>query len=172
MQLGATQEKLAAAGVETLAIVNTTVERARLYFKYRPTRLVLLADPDLTAHRAFGLPKVELITDPATGGVSNWPLKVRLEDLLAVRINPTGELSEPRNPMEAMNTVNQKDGFEWTEVDKQIAGAHGTVLPGHFLVDRGGLVRWAHVEAKDRMADIGKFPSEEELLAAARTLSG
>ncbi len=170
MQLGTTHEKLKAAGVETLAIINTPVERARLYFKYRPTRAVLLADPDATTHRAFGLPRVELVATGTGGGASQWPLRTTLDELLAVRINPTGELPEPRNPFDAMNAINQKDGFQPTEVDEQIAGAHGTVLPGHFLVDRGGLVRWAHVEAKDHMADIGKFPSEEELLAAARLL--
>ena len=36
MQLGTTQEKLKAVGVETMAVVNTPPERARLYFKYRP----------------------------------------------------------------------------------------------------------------------------------------
>ena len=170
MQLGATQEKLAAAGVETLAIVNTPVERARLYFKYRPTRVVLLADPDATTHRSFGLPKVEFVAPGTGGGASQWPLRTTLDEFLAIRINPTGELPEPRNPIEAMNAINQKDGFQPTQVDEQIAAAHGTWLAGHFLIDQGGIIRWAHVEAKDRMTDLWKFPSEEEFLAAARAL--
>ncbi len=41
MQLGTTQEKLKAVGVETVAVVNTPLERARLYFKYRPARVLL-----------------------------------------------------------------------------------------------------------------------------------
>lgn len=46
--------------------------------------------------------------------------------------------------------------------------AHGSQLAGHFLVDRHGILRWTQVEAKDRIADISKFPSEDELLAAVR----
>ncbi len=170
MQLGTTHEKLTAAGVETLAVVNATAERARVYFKYRPLRVILLADPDATTHRSFGLPKVELVPTGTGGGSSQWPLRTTLDELLAIRINPTGELPEPRNPFEAMTAINQKDVFQPTEADEQIAAAHGTWLPGHFLIDPGGIIRWVHVEAKDRMIDIGKFPSGEELLAAARAL--
>ena len=45
-QLGVVQPRLAAEGVETIAVVNTPLERARLYFRYRPTELLLLSDPD------------------------------------------------------------------------------------------------------------------------------
>jgi len=41
VQLGTTQEKLKAVGVETMAVVNTPLPRARLYFKYRPARVLL-----------------------------------------------------------------------------------------------------------------------------------
>ena len=170
MQLGTAQEKLKAAGVETLAVVNASVERARLYFKYRPLRVILLADPDATTHGSFGLPKVELLAAGAGGGASQWPLRTTLDELLAVQINPTGELPEPRNPFEAMKAINEKDGFQLTEVDEQIAAAHGTWLPGHFLIDQSGLIRWVHIEAREHMTDIGRFPSGDELLAAARLL--
>lgn len=170
MQLGVTQEKLRALGVETLAIVNTPVERARLYFKYRPTRAVLLADPEANTHRAYGLPRIEIISGEAGAGASQWPLKATLDELGTVRVNPTGELAEPLSPFDAVNELNKRDGFQMTEADAQIVATHGTQLGGHFLMDRHGIVRWAHVEAKDRMADLAKFPAEEEILAAARAL--
>ena len=88
----------------------------------------------------------------------------------AVRINPTGELPEPQNPFVAMETLNKKDGFELTEVDQQIAAAHGTQLGGHFLIDRDGIIRWRQIEGVERVDDLGKFPSDEEILRAARTL--
>src|SRR5687768_5880832 len=47
-QLGFTREKLQAYGVETVAVVATCPERARLYHKHRPTRVPLAADPELT----------------------------------------------------------------------------------------------------------------------------
>jgi len=39
-------------------------------------------------------------------------------------------------------------------------------------VDRDGIVRWANVEcATDGLAGLGKFPTEEELVEAARALT-
>ena len=57
VQLGTTQDKLKAMGVETMAVVNTPLERARLYFKYRPARVLLAADPEAATHQAFGCPR-------------------------------------------------------------------------------------------------------------------
>ena len=59
-KLGLAQEKLRAAGVETLAVVASPLERTRLYFQYRPTRVPLAVDPDLASHRAFGITKFPL----------------------------------------------------------------------------------------------------------------
>jgi peroxiredoxin len=44
-QMGAIEAKLKAQGVDSLGIVATPPENARLYFKFRPTRLRLAADP-------------------------------------------------------------------------------------------------------------------------------
>src|SRR5262249_41365519 len=61
MKLGITSDKLQREGVETLAIVNSPAERARQYFQYRPTRVLLAADPDVQTHRAFGLPLLQIV---------------------------------------------------------------------------------------------------------------
>ena len=91
--------------------------------------------------------------------------------LLATRVNPTGELPEPQNVFTAMETLNKKDGFEMTDTDQQIAHAGtGTQMGGHFLIDRDGIVRWLQIEAGERIGDISKFPSDEEILRAAREL--
>src|SRR6266581_7938314 len=63
VQLGTTQEKLKAVGVETMAVVNTPPERARLYFKYRPARVLLAADPEAATHQSFGAPAGVVIED-------------------------------------------------------------------------------------------------------------
>jgi hypothetical protein len=104
------------------------------------------------------------------GNQSPWPLRVRQEDLLALRINPTGELPEPKSPFEASKVLNQRDGYQFTESDKLVVAAHGMQLAGHFLIDREGVIRWTHVEAEDRMEDLVQFPSAAEFLAAARAL--
>ena len=167
MQLGTTQEKLKAVGVETVAVVNTPLERARLYFKYRPARVLLAADPEAATHRAFGVPAGVLVEDEAA---TSWPLSATLGQLQAALVNPTGELPAPQNPFAASETLNRLDGFEPTEIDQQIAAAHGTQLTGHFLIDREGIIRWRQIEAAERIGDLGKFPSDEEILAAARKL--
>lgn len=151
-------------GVETLAVVNTTLDRARLYFKYRPTPVLQAADPEAGTHRLFRLPAFEL------GEVSGWPQRATPEEFGAVRINPTGELAAALQPMEANDELNRREGFQLTDVDQQILAAHGTQLAGHFLIDREGIIRWTHVEAWERIGDLTTFPSEEEILAAARAL--
>lgn len=167
MQLGTTQEKLKAVGVETMAVVNTPQARAQLYFKYRPARVLLAADPEAATHRAFGLPASAIVEDESA---TSWPLSATMGQLLAVQTNPTGELPAPQNPFAAMETLNKQDGFEPTEIDHQIAAGHGTQMTGHFLLDREGLVRWGHVEAGERIEDLLQFPSDEEILRAARRL--
>ena len=87
-----------------------------------------------------------------------------MAQLQGARINPTGELPAPLNPFVAMETLNKRDGFELTEVDQQIAATHGMQMGGHVLLDRDGTVRWLHVEGSERLEDISKFPSDEEIL--------
>ena len=69
-----------------------------------------------------------------------------------------------------MATLNKRDGFEATEVDNQIAMTHGLQLSGHFLIDRDGIIRWQHIEALEGIGDLSKFPSDEEIVRAARAL--
>ena len=141
-------------------MVATTPERARLYTRFRPSRVPLAADPHRTAHRAFGLPS------PAVG-------PELVEALRSVRANPTGELPEPVPLAEINDVMNRLDGFELTDVDRAGLEQHmneQVVLIGQFLIDRDGIVRWANVEgATEGLAGAGKFPSDEELLAAARS---
>lgn len=154
-QLSGMQPTLSGLGITTVAVVNTPRERAELYFRYHPTRLVLLADPDARTHQDFGVPTV-----------------VPDEAFAAVRINPTGELPAPMHPMEANAALNKQDAFEMTATDEQIFAAHGTQLGGHFLIDREGIVRWTNVEAEHNIGDVARFPSPAEILAAARTIAG
>jgi hypothetical protein len=162
------RDKLRAAGVETIAVVNTELERARLYARYRPTRVTLLADPDAVTHQAYRVPAFEVVDEAPAGA---WPLKATLAQILAAAINPTGELPASVNPFEANGALNQKDGFQLTPVDEQIVATHGTQLAGHFLIDREGILRWVQVEARERIDDISRFPSETEFPAAVRTLT-
>lgn len=168
VQLGTTQDKLKQVGVETVAVVNTPLERARLYFKYRPARVLLTADPEAATHRSFGVPAGVVVEKESE---ASWAQgKFTMGQLLAVKMNPTGELAAPHDPFTAMEILNKQDGFEVTDTDKQIAQAHGTQMTGHFLIDREGIIRWEHIECTERLEDLSKFPSDEEILRAARRL--
>ncbi|KRT68955.1 MAG: hypothetical protein A2W37_07255 [Chloroflexi bacterium RBG_16_63_12] len=154
-----TGAKLQAEGVETLGIIGSSLEHARRYFRYHPIRLPLAADPEVVTHRAYGLPK-----PPRT------PERIQL--LQSVRINPTGELSEPLPLFEASDALDRLEGFVPTEADRADKQRVNPQLIGLFLVDRNGVVRWTYIEggAKHDVAGMGKFATGEELLAAAQAL--
>jgi peroxiredoxin len=152
-QLSGMHDTLAGMDITTVAVVNTPHSRAELYFRYHPVRLVLLADPQARTHQAFGVPSVVLD-----------------EAFAAARINPTGELPAPMQPMEANVALNAKDGFVLTEVDEEVVNTHGAQLGGHFLIDRDGIVRWTAIEGEHGMADLARFPGPTEILTAARGL--
>jgi len=162
--MGHMREKLQAAGVETLGIVATKPENARLYFRFRPPRVPIAADPDMITLQAYGVPK-----PPVTPEL--------LEAYQSTRIDPNGDLPEPVPITEVAVALNQVDGYEWNETDlddlqQQWQWDTSTQLIGQFLIDQGGIVRWVNIEcAKEGATGLGKFPTEEELLAAARALS-
>jgi peroxiredoxin len=158
VQMGATEGKLKALGVETLGVVATAPENARVYFKFRPTRLRLGADPELSTHRAYGVPR------PAIDAGF-------LEALGSMRINPTGELPEPLPIMDAVAALSRIEGYTETQTDHAELERQMPQLKAQYLIDRDGIVRWANIEcASEGLAGVGKFPSEEEILAAARAL--
>src|SRR5439155_605894 len=78
-------------GIDMLTVVNTPLERARLYFRYRPMpNLLAAADPERSSHRAIGLPNLEFTQDE-----SDWPRKVAMNQMMSMKINVTGELPQP-----------------------------------------------------------------------------
>jgi len=169
VQLGAVQPVLSAAGIETLAVINTPVERARLYFRHRPTPVTLLSDPDCLTHRAYGVPYGVFLPE-GSQEKPEWPYSTTLEQFGAARINPTGELPAPTQPMEANFVLNAIDGFQMEAADEAILATHPTQLVGHFLVDAAGIVRWVQIEAPDSPNGISTFPTAEQLIAAAKQL--
>ena len=156
-KLGLAQEKLRAAGVETLAVVASPLERTRLYFQYRPTRVPLAVDPDLASHRAFGITKFPLTPEV-------------VQAIGAARTDAMGELPRPLPISEALAALHEKDRFELTPADTRERDAQFPLETGQFLVGKDGIVRWVNLElTREGVGGLGKFPSDEELLAVART---
>jgi peroxiredoxin len=149
-------------GIESLAVVNTPVERARLYFRYHPIPDLLAAsDPARASHRAFGLPIVEF-----TQNETVWPNKVGMDEVMTMRVD-LPELPEPMDPPTAGDLLNQKDGYQMMEADQQVRIAGHMQLVGHFLLDREGVVRWSFTEVEDEGRNVCRALNPEELMSAA-----
>jgi peroxiredoxin len=158
-QLSGTRQKLQAVGVETLAIVASKLERARLYCRFHPAPVPLATDPELATHRAYGLIKPGLESE-----------FVAIVDTMRISLP---EFSEPRPVLEVSDIIHRRYPFEWTDSDREDYERATDQMNGVFLVDSEGIVRWTHVEcAEEGAAGVFKFPSDDELLAAARELSG
>ena len=166
-QLSRARPALEAAGVDLVAVVNTPLDRARMYFEYRPAPFVILADPDAVSHRAFGVPRIGFTPNENL----EWPDSYSFRAFAATLVNPTGELPSPTNPFEANDALNALDGFQMTAADEQIFAAHGTLLVGHFLIDSSGIIRWTDIEAPTGPTQIGVLPGTSDLVEAARALS-
>jgi peroxiredoxin len=158
-EMAATEPSLKEQGVETLCVVATAPDNARLYFKYRPTRLRLAADPELTTHRAYGVPKPE-------------PTPEMMTALQTIRINPDGVLPEALPIVQAAEAIGKLDGSAGNPTDQTDMQRQWPQLKGQFLIDRDSIVRWANIEGAEGLTGIGKFPSRNEILTAARALSG
>lgn len=155
VQMAASSASLQRLGIESLAIVATELDNARLYYKFRPTKLLVAADPDLATHRSYGVPRLD-------------PTPELMSEIEALRINPTGELPYPMNIEEASRALDAMEHYEQTATDQREAERHFAQLMGQFMIDREGIIRWVNIEgASGGPAAIGRFPSLAELLAAA-----
>jgi peroxiredoxin len=162
-QLSTTRQKLRPLGVETLAIVAMPPERLRLYYRFRPVNVPVAADPELVTHRAYGVPQPALTPEITQEVASKY-------------VDLARELQIPAtDPIGIRSALCDRDGFEPVATEQQDrrdwSERHGAQLTGQFLVDRDGIVRWANIEgAREGLAGLEKFPTDEEFLAAARLL--
>ena len=156
VQLGAMEDKLKTLGVQSLAVVATDPVHARVYFKFRPTRLRLASDPALSIHRAFRVPKPEATPE-------------MVQAIGEVRVNPFGDLPEPLPLQDLAAKLTAEDGYTGTPNDQADIERQWPQLKALYMIDRNGIVRWAEIEcAKEGLAGIGKLPSDEVILGAAR----
>ena len=152
---------LKAKGIESLTVVNTPIERARLYLRYHPIPALLAAsDPERASHRAFGLPNLQFTEDE-----SAWPQKASMADVKSMRVDVPGEMPEPMDPFAALEYLNKKDSYDITEADQQMMAAGLGQLVGQFLLDRNGVVRWTFTEVRD--GGIFAAPDSDEMMSVA-----
>jgi peroxiredoxin len=155
-------------GVESLTVVNTPIERARLYFRYHPLpNLLAASDPGRISHRAFGLPNLEF-----TESETEWPRKLGMNAVMSMRMDMPDELPEPMNAITATDVLNNRDGYEMTEADEQMKATGQGQLFGQFLLDREGVVRWSFTEVPEGGHRMFGAPSPQELMSAASQVTG
>jgi peroxiredoxin len=153
-------------GVESLTVVNTPIERARLYFRYHPMpALIAASDPERLSHRAFGLPNLEF-----TENETVWPYKVGKDVAAMMQVDWPG-LPGPMSPDAAAEILDKRDGYEFTEADQQMAATGHGQLIGHFLLDREGIVRWTFTEAAEGGRQMFGVPNAQELMSAASQMA-
>jgi peroxiredoxin len=155
-------------GIESLAVVNTPIERAKLYFRYHPLpNLLAASDPERVSHRAFGLPNLGF-----TEGESDWPRTMGMKTVMSMRMDLPGELPEPMNPMAAADFLNTKDGYEITDADARMSATGQGQLFGQFLLDREGIVRWSFTEVPEGGHRMFAAAAPRELMSAASQIAG
>lgn len=152
-QLASGAAKLEALGVTTVAVVATAPERARLYFRFRPPRFAVGADPDLRTYRAYGLPSL-----PKT------PAQMQVAEAAAAEM--ARELGIPAAPGQAREAILRFDGFEPVDSDRHDAVRDQGLVVGQFLIGRDGVVRWINIEKKP-----GELLTDDHLAAATSARS-
>jgi hypothetical protein len=159
--LGGTRAKLEALGVEALGITEDSAEPVRRYYQIRRSKLRLATDPKRDVHHRYGLPM------PLYAGAYTALRETTL-------IDPTGELPAPMSIPAGMKLLDEKDGLVALPEAKAVMDAFAkrdyAMHVGHFLVDRSGVVRWTWVESPspEDISQYGRFPTDDELLAAVR----
>ena len=158
-QMGKVESKLKALGVEALGIVATAARE-------RSALLQVPADPPAPGLRPGDVhaPRVRPAEAGADPGVheGRWRRHGSIPTASSRRRCPS---RRPRRPSA------KQDGYTENDTDKADMDRQWPQLKGQFLIDRDGIVRWANIEcATEGLAGVGKFPSEEEILTAARAL--
>jgi peroxiredoxin len=151
-QLSDVADRLRAVGIETVGVVATAAERARLYFRLKPLPYALGADPDLITHRAYGLQVIERNEEAA-----------EMVERAAQRL--ASELNIDAPPGQGRPIVDAADGFTRLESDSADRLRHQIQLIGQFLIDRDSVIRWCRAEDRSSYA---QFPSTEELVSLAK----
>jgi peroxiredoxin len=186
VQLRGPRERLRKMGIDTLVIIASELERARLYLKHHPLQLLLAADPECLAHRAYGLPKPRQIT--AEDEARTSALRVAVEDT-AVTADDLGRLRSAAQAIAAeagdvthgsrrlpywdfIHLQRKLYPYQLTPSEQQAWDHSRGLGTGQFFIDRDGIVRWLKMQSTvEPPAALGNFASENELLAAAESVA-
>jgi peroxiredoxin len=89
------KERLEAQGADIVVVVNTTLERAKIYFQYWPTQIIVAADPGVESHRSFGLGETAILPDDTDPSMLKWPHTATMAEVLKHSVTGHPELQNP-----------------------------------------------------------------------------
>ncbi len=143
-------------------VTEDRLEPVRRYYRLRPARVRLAADPDRITYRSFAVPL------PAFSPEYH-------AERARVRIDPSGELPAHMPIPEAQKMLNDLDKIgdsrEAQEVLREFPPRAFNIHVAHFLLDRESIIRWVRIECPpEELSGWGSFPTDEELVAAARAV--
>jgi peroxiredoxin len=165
-QLSDLAERIRPQGIETLLVITTPIDRARVYFKHYPTTMAIASDPEMTTHRAYGVPRAEL-----TDGVTVWPKTLNPADVDVVHADHSWrDLNEATSLADAVLLLDRKDGYQRSDAEQDEQQVTWNQLCGLVLIDKAGIVRWTNTEASGGLTDFGNIASASEIIRAAYTL--
>ena len=95
-----------------------------------------------------------------------------MNQMMSMKINVTGELPEPLDPIAAAAALNKMDSYEITDADQQMQATGMGQLVGEFLLDREGIIRWSFTEVADGGKNLFGAPAPQDLMSAASRVAG
>ncbi len=91
------------------------------------------------------------------------------KDGLPLGLQIIGRAFDEETMLKAAAALEKADPYPMSDRDRHESEWQFTQLKGQFLIDTSGVIRWANIEgAREGMAELGKFPTYDELLAAAQ----
>ena len=158
VHLGSTAEKLREVGVQTLGVVATDPERARFYFKFRPPRMPMGADPELATHQAYGLPSFPITPEAVDVAQTAAARELR-------RLNRAGGGRSARGLEDSSTGTRSRPPTTPTScVTRRSSSA-----PSSSTATASSATRtWNAL--REASPAFGEMPSAEEILASARAL--
>jgi peroxiredoxin len=165
-QLSDLAERIRPQGIETLLVITTPIDRARVYFKHYPTTMAIASDPEMTTHRAYGVPRAEL-----TDGVTVWPKTLNPADVDVVHADHSWrDISEATSLADSVLLLDRKDGYQRSDTEQDEQEVTWNQLCGLVLIDKAGIVRWTNTEARGGITDFGNIASASEIISATHGL--
>lgn len=181
VQLARVMNPLKALGVEMLVVVATTIEHIRFYTERRPIAVPIAGDPETVTHRIYGLPMMDrpgaeiesilsgMTLRPDQRAFDRAELAQFLDAIPSTHGNPASEI-----PFDDLRAAQGRlYPHDPSEGERRERERYGYVVPtGQFLIDRRGVVQWSAIQGiTDPPAGLANFPTEQQLLNAARTLA-